>query len=78
MIAGECREGSMHIMSPHVYIEILDDDGNRLPAGQLGKVVVTRLDAFAMPLVRYYLGDLAILAPPEISKVTPEGVPVKF
>lgn len=65
MIAGECSHGSMHIMSPHVYIEILDDQGNRLPAGEIGNVVVTRLDAFAMPLVRYYLGDLAILAPRE-------------
>jgi len=65
MIAGECSHGSMHIMSPHVYIEILDDQGNRVPAGEIGNVVVTRLDAFSMPLVRYYLGDLAVLAPRE-------------
>ncbi len=65
MIAGQCSHGQMHIMSPHVYVEILDDDGNPVPAGQLGKVVVTRLDSFSMPLIRYYLGDLAILAPDE-------------
>lgn len=65
MIAGMCSQGSMHIMSPHVYVEILDENGKPVANGEMGAVVVTRLDAFSMPLVRYYLGDLAILAPKE-------------
>ena len=62
MIAGQCEYQSYHILSPHVYIEILDDDDNPVPDGKMGHVVITRLDAFAMPLIRYKLGDLAIKA----------------
>lgn len=61
-LAGQCEHGNYHIMSPHVYIELLDNDNNPVKAGEIGNVVVTRLDAFAMPLIRYKLGDLAIKA----------------
>lgn len=62
MIAGECEEGNYHIMTPHIYLELLDEDGNDVDDGQIGYVVVTRLDAYSMPLIRYYLGDLAVKA----------------
>ncbi len=52
-------------MSPHVYIEILDDNNNPVPNGEIGNVVVTRLDGFSMPLIRYKIGDLAIKLPKE-------------
>jgi len=45
------------------YLEILDDNGNPVPDGVMGNVVVTRLDGFSMPLIRYKLGDLAIKLP---------------
>jgi len=62
MIASQCNKGSYHIMSPHIYLEILDEEGNDVKDGEIGYVVVTRLDAFHMPLIRYYLGDLAVKA----------------
>ncbi|PHR59471.1 MAG: hypothetical protein COA44_00585 [Arcobacter sp.] len=65
MMAGECEAGKYHIMSPHVYIEILDDDNKEVKVGEIGHVVVTRLDAYAMPLIRYKLGDLAVKADPK-------------
>lgn len=64
MIAGQCEEGSYHILTPHVYLELLDEQGLDVPPGELGHVVATRLDAYAMPLIRYYLGDLAIREEP--------------
>ncbi len=60
MIAAQCSHGTYHLMTPQCVLEIVDDDGNPVPDGTLGKVLVTRLDNFAMPLIRYYLGDLAI------------------
>jgi phenylacetate-CoA ligase len=59
MIAAECSGGSFHVMTPHVVVELLSDSGSPVKQGELGKVVVTRLDNRAMPLIRYYLGDLA-------------------
>jgi len=60
IIAGQCEFGNYHILTPNVYLELLDKDGVEVAPGELGYVVVTRLDAYAMPLIRYYLGDLAI------------------
>ncbi|MBX2963384.1 MAG: phenylacetate--CoA ligase family protein [Cyclobacteriaceae bacterium] len=60
VIAGQCTSGQYHILSPHVYLELLDKNGNEVAPGEMGYVVATRLDAYAMPLIRYYLGDLAV------------------
>jgi phenylacetate-CoA ligase len=59
MIAGQCEAGTYHVLSPHVYLELLDDDDREVGPGRVGKVVVTRLDGRSFPLVRYKLGDLA-------------------
>jgi phenylacetate-CoA ligase len=63
MIASQKDLDFMYIMSPCVYVEILDDFGNEVPDGEMGHVVVTSLIHKAMPLVRYKLGDLAIKLP---------------
>jgi phenylacetate-CoA ligase len=65
MIAAQCRQGKFHLSTNQCFIEIVDDEGNAVPNGQIGKVLATRLDNFAMPLIRYYLGDLAILETPD-------------
>jgi phenylacetate-CoA ligase len=60
MIAAQKDTDQYYVMSPHVVVELLDDRWQPVPQGELGRVVVTRLDGFAMPLIRYYLGDLAV------------------
>lgn len=45
------------------YIEIVDDAGNRVPDGVEGNILVTSLTNYAMPLLRYQIGDRGILAP---------------
>ena len=55
----------LYILSPQTYVEILDDNDNPVPDGTLGHLVVTRLDGYAMPLIRYKLGDLGIMLPLE-------------
>ena len=60
MVAAECENHKLHIMSPHVFIELLDKYGNEVSPGEVGEVVVTRLDNYLMPLIRYKIGDLAI------------------
>jgi phenylacetate-CoA ligase len=70
-----CAEGLMmgcsldhpyyYEMTPHVFIEIVDANGNPVQDGELGSVLVTSLTNFAMPLIRYKLGDLAIRLPRE-------------
>lgn len=70
-----CAEGYMvgcqldldayYIMSPHVYIEIVDASGQPVPPGERGHILITGLSNFAMPLIRYKVGDLGVLMPPE-------------
>lgn len=63
LIASQKDLKYKYIMSPHVYLEILNDDNKPVKDGKMGHVVVTRLDGFSMPLIRYKIGDLAIKLP---------------
>lgn len=63
MIAAQKDLDYYYIISPHVYLEILDENDNEVTDGSIGRVVVTRLDGFSMPLIRYANGDLAVKLP---------------
>ena len=59
-IALQCPEHEhYHVQSENVLVEILRDDGAPCAAGEIGRVVVTTLHNFAMPLIRYELRDYA-------------------
>ncbi len=59
VIAFQCEEGRYHVQAENLLLEILDDAGEPLPPGQIGRVVITPLHNLAMPLIRYELGDYA-------------------
>ncbi|MGM0634656.1 MAG: hypothetical protein ACQESK_01225 [Bacteroidota bacterium] len=63
MIACRYDIPNYYITSPHVVVEVVDDYGNEVKAGELGHVLVTGLTSFAQPFLRYKLGDLAIKLP---------------
>jgi phenylacetate-CoA ligase len=64
-LALQCpRHDHYHVQSESVLVEILDDEGRPVPPGEMGWVVVTPLVNFAMPLLRYRIGDLAEVGPP--------------
>jgi phenylacetate-CoA ligase len=57
-IAWQCRTtGGFHVADDGVVVEVLKD-GRPARPGEVGEVVATRLHAFAMPFIRYRLGDL--------------------
>jgi len=60
VISAACEHGTQHMLSPHVYLELVDADGNEVAPGEQGFVLITRLDGYTMPLIRYYLGDIAV------------------
>lgn len=47
-------------------VEILDDDGNEVKSGVQGRIVVTDLFNYAMPMIRYDTGDFAAV---EVRKI---------
>ena len=62
-LAGECRAGLMHVFMFWNYVEILDHNNRPVKGGEEGKVVVTNLHNYSMPLIRYEIGDMAVLGP---------------
>ena len=61
-IAWECgQHRGMHINADSMVVEIIKD-GRKAKPGVNGHVVVTGLNSFAMPLIRYDLGDMASLS----------------
>ncbi|MBN1788842.1 MAG: phenylacetate--CoA ligase family protein [Bacteroidales bacterium] len=57
-IAFECnRHNGLHITEEHVHIEILDYQGKPV-FDKAGRIILTDLDNYAMPFIRYENGDL--------------------
>ena len=61
-LAFECPAGSYHINAEHVILEIIDESGREVAPGAMGRVLVTTLENYLMPLIRYEIGDYAIAA----------------
>jgi phenylacetate-coenzyme A ligase PaaK-like adenylate-forming protein len=58
IIAAENKSGEEYLVQEFsAVMEIVDENGNRLPDGCKGEIVVTPLNNFAMPLIRYKTGD---------------------
>jgi phenylacetate-CoA ligase len=78
-IARTCPLGALHLRSADVVVEVAHDDGTVSRADGadrelVGEIVVTRLHASAMPLLRYRLGDRVRIAPSDCpcgARVTP-------
>ena len=56
-IAHECPHGQMHLFDQNIIAEIVDLNGQPVSCGQDGEIVITHLDAWATPLLRYRTGD---------------------
>lgn len=61
-IAVECSaHDGMHVNSESIIVEIIDDEGRRVPRGSYGRIIVTDLFNFNMPFIRYDTGDRGVL-----------------
>ena len=64
-IALQCPDHDhYHVQSEVIFVEALNDDGSPCAPGEIGRVVVTPLHNYAMPLLRYELGDEAEVGAP--------------
>lgn len=54
IIASECEHRRMHVNAEALLVEIMHDETSRV-----GKVLVTDLLNYSMPLIRYEIGDVA-------------------
>lgn len=62
-LAGECIQGYLHIFSFNNIIEIVDENNQPVNQGEEGRILVTPLHNYSMPLLRYDIGDMGIKGP---------------
>lgn len=61
-VAWQCRQcGARHINADMLLVEVVREDGTPAALGKVGTLVFTDLDAYAMPFIRYVVGDLGTL-----------------
>jgi len=65
MLALQCPDSALyHVMAEGVLLEVVDERNRPCLPGQFGRVLVTVLQNFANPLIRYEIGDYAQVGPP--------------
>jgi phenylacetate-CoA ligase len=60
-IASECEAAPhYHVAVENALVEIVDEHGRDVRPGEHGRIIVTGLYNYAMPFIRYELGDFAV------------------
>jgi phenylacetate-CoA ligase len=59
---SQCENGLFHVRAEHSYVEILDEQNQPVKPGGKGRLVVTAFGNYATPLIRYDIGDVAVLS----------------
>lgn len=60
LLGCACPHGSLHVPQENVIVEVVDEEGRPVAPGRPGDVVITYLETFAMPVIRYRNGDVAV------------------
>lgn len=63
VMAGGCESGRFHENSEDIIIEAVSGNGVTLKRGETGRLVMTGLNSFISPFIRYYTGDHGFLYP---------------
>lgn len=59
--AWQHPDGDMYFPKFFTRIEVVDANGKSVPEGIQGKILVTTLHNYTMPLIRYDIGDMGVL-----------------
>ena len=68
LIAFQNPKGEWPLNSETLFVEILDTEGNVLPYGEEGRIVITSLYNKAHPFIRYDIGDIGIISKKSTNK----------
>jgi len=74
-IAYECEAHAGHHVVAEGYIVEILRDGEPVKPGETGEVVITDLNNYCMPFIRYRIGDLAEAMDPEATCACGRGAP---
>jgi phenylacetate-CoA ligase len=64
LIAQECEAHTgLHVSAERVFMEIVNDDGSPCASGETGRILLTDVDNYGAPMIRYDIGDRGTWAP---------------
>ena len=63
----QCECGSLHVDDECGIIEFVRDDGSPAACGESARMLITSFTTKATPLIRYDIGDMAVLSEKECS-----------
>jgi phenylacetate-CoA ligase len=77
-LAYQCEKqhDNYHVVAECAVIEVVDADGKPVKPGEMGAIVVTELNNYASPLIRYKLGDFGIAVDENIQCECGRGLPL--
>ncbi len=58
----QCEKGKLHVDNESGLIEFLNSNGASAKPGELANMIITSFTTKAMPLIRYNIGDMAIIS----------------
>jgi phenylacetate-CoA ligase len=61
VVGGQHKDGNYYLNETHVVVEIVDDQYRPVKEGEAGRALITCLDNYTMPLIRFDLGDILSL-----------------
>jgi len=62
-LGSECAAHTgYHLAAENVIVEIVDDEGFPVVDGREGRIVITNLHNYAMPFIRYEIGDVGAMS----------------
>lgn len=61
-VGVQLLSGDMHLLELFCFVEIVNEKGERVPNGEMGRIVVTDLTQQAVPYIRYDTGDIGRLS----------------
>lgn len=77
LMAMECPEhNGLHLSAENILLEIVGADGQPVAPGEPGEIVVTDLQNYGMPFIRYKIGDMAIQGHPDHLCPCGRGLPL--
>jgi len=59
--AAECEHGTMHLSPDVGIVEVVDENDQPVPDGQIGQLICTSLINKVQPFIRYRIGDIGSL-----------------
>jgi phenylacetate-CoA ligase len=63
VVGGQHQDGNYYMNETHVIVEIVDNNYKPVEDGEIGRALVTCLDNYTMPLIRFDLGDILAINP---------------